>query len=154
MIFSLNWINFNGTCYYLFSGFGCLMCWLSVVQYLKFFPNAYYLISTLKMGCSNVMRFSLSILPVFLGFMFFGVAVFGAYHKYFEGPSAATVTLFAVLNGDVVHDTFVYTYDASPFISQLYLYIFICLTIYVILNIFIALVEDAFFTAKENIYKS
>ncbi len=41
---------------------------------------------------------------VFLGFAFFGVAYFAAYSDLFRNLDAASVTLFALLNGDVIHD--------------------------------------------------
>mgnify|MGYP001081898345 CR=1 FL=1 len=39
-------------------------------------------------------------------------------------------------------------YPAHPFVSRVYLYTFICLFIYAVLNIFVAIVEDAFFASK------
>ena len=88
------------------------------------------------------------IFEVYMGFVFFGVAYFAAFSDLFKDPDAASVTLFALLNGDVIHDVFDAIYDASPVVSRVYLYSFIMLFIYAVLNIFIAIVEDAFFAAK------
>ena len=67
----------------------------------------------------------------------------------------ASATLFALLNGDVLHDTFAllsdthlragFWGDVDWFISLVYLYSFLALFIYVVLNVLVALVEDAYF---------
>jgi hypothetical protein len=97
-------------------------------------------------------------------------------HAQFADVGAACVTLFALLNGDVVHDVIDDIYpvrharthsvlmahrcayltcplwaerpQVAPFISRVYLFTFICLFIYAVLNIFIAIIEDAFFASK------
>ena len=61
---------------------------------------------------------------------------------------ASAITLFSLLNGDSIHDIFVDLYHFSPLVSSVYLYSFICLFIYAVLNIAIAIVEDAFFASK------
>jgi len=132
----------------LLTGFGCMMCWISIIQYLEFFPKYYYLILTLRLSTPRLAKFMIGVLPVYMGFVFFGVAYFAAFSDLFKDPDAASVTLFALLNGDVIHDVFDAIYDASPVISRVYLYSFIMLFIYAVLNIFIAIVEDAFFAAK------
>eukprot|EP00493_Phyllostaurus_siculus_P024383 UN24723 len=54
------------------------------------------------------------VFEVYMGFVFFGVAYFAAFSDLFKDPDAASVTLFALLNGDVIHDVFDAIYDASP----------------------------------------
>ena len=83
-----------------------------------------------------------------LGYAFFGMVCFGSYSDRFESFSASMITLFAVLNGDVIRETFLNLDNGGfPVVSQLYMYSFICLFIYVVLNIFIAIIEEAFFSA-------
>lgn len=62
---------------------------------------------------------------------------------------ATAVTLFSLINGDGVHATFEELYSEHKFISRLYLYSFISLFIYAVLNIFIVIIEDAFSSCKE-----
>ncbi|ETV92184.1 hypothetical protein, variant 4 [Aphanomyces invadans] len=62
----------------------------------------------------------------------------------------ACVTLFAILNGDVILDTFASLHADFPFVGAAYLYSFIALFIYVVLNIFIAIVEEAFFATRSH----
>ena len=75
---------------------------------------------------------------------------FGSFSDRFESFSASMITLFAVLNGDVIRETFLNLSEKSPYVSQVYMYTFICLFIYVVLNVFIAIIEEAFFSAWEE----
>ncbi len=82
-----------------------------------------------------MLAFLVGVLPVFIGFACFGVAYFSTESEMFSNVDQASVTLFALLNGDVIHDVFDDIYNASPVISRIYLYLFISLFIYAVLNI-------------------
>lgn len=131
-----------------FTGLACALSWFALVQFFEHFPNFYSLILTLRISAPKVLRYFLGAVPVFLGFAMFGVAMFSSYSEMFADLGAASVTLFAVLNGDVIHDVFKACLPAGPLISRAYLYCFICMFIYAVLNIFIAIVEDSYFSAK------
>ena len=60
------------------------------------------------------------------------------------------MTLFSVLNGDVIRETFMDLTPDFPVVGQLYLYTFTCLFIYVVLNVFIAIVEESFFSTRKR----
>ena len=53
------------------------------------------------------------------------------------------ITLFAVMNGDEVADSFNEMTTAQPVMAQIFWYTYICLFIFVVLNIFIAIIEAA-----------
>jgi len=133
-----------------FVGLACAFSWFTLVQFFEHFPKYYSLILTLRMSAPKVMRFVFGSTPVFLGFAMFGVAMFSSYTVLFKDVGAASVTLFALLNGDVVHDIFNALAPAGQFVSQLYLYLFISTFIYAVLNIFIAIVEDSYFNARRD----
>eukprot|EP01084_Bolivina_argentea_P026608 49491_1 len=133
-----------------FIGLGCMFTWISGIQYFEMFPQYYALILTLKKSAPRVLAFLVGVMPVFLGFAYFGVAYFSTGSSLFADVDSASVALFALLNGDVIHDVFDNIYPISPVLSRIYLYTFISLFIYAVLNIFIAIVEDAFFAAKQE----
>eukprot|EP00475_Leptophrys_vorax_P036227 TRINITY_DN6081_c0_g1_i3.p1 TRINITY_DN6081_c0_g1~~TRINITY_DN6081_c0_g1_i3.p1 ORF type:complete len:284 (+),score=81.65 TRINITY_DN6081_c0_g1_i3:275-1126(+) len=87
-------------------------------------------------------------MPIFVGYAVLGVAVFSSYSDQFASFDAASVTLFSLLNGDEIHDVFDALYPHFPVLSRIYLFTFIAMFIYAVLNIFIAIVEDAFFASK------
>jgi hypothetical protein len=132
-----------------FTGLACMFTWFNLVQFFEHSPKYYELILTLKMSAPRVLRFCIGVAPIFIGFAMFGVSFFSTYSELFKDLGSACVTLFALLNGDVIHDVFVDIYPAGAFISRLYLYTFVSLFIYAVLNIFIAIVEDGFFAARE-----
>lgn len=90
----------------LLNGIGCMMAWVTMVQYFEHSSSYYVLILTLKRGTPRVVRFVLGVLPVFLGYAIFGVAYFSSSSASFASLDSASVTLFCLLNGDVIHDVF------------------------------------------------
>jgi len=133
-----------------FTGLGCMFTWFDLVQFFEHFPKYYELFLTLKMSAPRIIRFVIGVSPIIVGFAMFGVAFFSTYSELFRDLGSAFVTLFALLNGDVIHDVFMDIYPAGALISRLYLYIFISLFIYAVLNIFIAIIEDGYFAARKT----
>jgi len=129
-------------------GFGGLAAWLSVTQFFESTSTYYVLIATLQGGIPRVSRFFIGILPIFFAYAMFGVAYFSSYSYRFSTLDNACVTLFSLLNGDVIHDVFDDLHANSPVISRIYLYSFLALFIYAVLNIFVAIIEDSFFATK------
>ena len=54
-------------------------------------------------------------------FRFYSVIVFGPYSRDFSNLGVTAVTLFSVLNGDIVQQTFKELYTHNPFLSRFYL---------------------------------
>ena len=132
----------------LLAGLGCALIWFSLLSYFEHNKGYYILIVTLKKGVPRVARFMVGVMPMMLGYAFFGMVCFGSYSDRFDSFSASMITLFAILNGDVIRETFLnLDSGGSPVVSQVYMYSFICLFIYVVLNVFIAIIEEAFFSA-------
>ncbi|RLN45202.1 hypothetical protein BBJ28_00023241, partial [Nothophytophthora sp. Chile5] len=126
-----------------------LLLWSCLVGYLEHNRHIYSIVLTLKWGTPRVLQFLLGVSPIFFGFALFGTIYFGNKIEEFGTLGASMTTLFALMNGDVILDTF----DAMElhhfFVSgKLYLYSFISLFMYVVLNIFIAIVEEAFFATQ------
>jgi hypothetical protein len=108
-----------------------------------------FLILTLERTIPKVATFILEVIPIFFGYAMFGVSYFSSWTTRFATLGDAFVTLFSLLNGDVLQETFQDLVQWSPVIAQLYLYSFVMLGSYVVLNIVIAIVEESFFQAKE-----
>ena len=60
-------------------------------------------------------------------------------------------TLFSIMNGDSILDTFKALSITAPYLGAIFLYSFICLFMYVVLNVFIAIIEEAFFATRTSI---
>lgn len=126
-----------------------LLLWSTLVGYVEHNRQIYSIVLTLKWGAPRVLQFVLGVSPIFFGFALFGTIAFGPQVKAFGSISQSMMTLFAVMNGDVILDTFD-ALDLHGFgtLGKIYLYVFISLFIYVVLNIFIAIVEEAFFATR------
>ena len=128
-------------------GLGCMSAWIGVVRYMETSEQYSILGRTLTFAMPNVMKTLISTLPVLMGYTFLGVALFWKSNR-FSSATGCLTTLYALMFGDMVYDTF---YDLSLthfFYSQIYLYSFVFFSICVINSLFISVIEDAYVTAK------
>jgi len=122
-----------------------------LTSYLEIFPGLYTLIYTLKLCAVKIIKYLVSIMPLFLGFLFCADILFGPYSSNFESSGVTGVTLFALLNGDDIHGVFQdldSAYPYAPWVSRFYLFVFTLFWINAILNVFIFIIEDSFHLAK------
>jgi hypothetical protein len=134
-------------------GLSAMLNCISIVRYFEFTPKFYMLILTLRRGFPAVVRFTVGVAPVFFGYAILGTCLFGSYSRLFLTFDSSCVTLFSVLNGDLIHDSFDDVFRTDPFlalVSRLYLYSFVCLFIYAVLNVFIHLMEEGYYSAKDK----
>lgn len=82
-----------------------MLAWITILKYLEYSNNLNLMTSTLSKSWSNLFMFLLGVMPFFLGFVFLGQTIFWKYNK-FEDTSSSVITLFSLLNGDIVNDTF------------------------------------------------
>jgi len=124
------------------------------MRYFQYFPKYYLVISSVATGLPNVLRFTLGCFPIYVGYALFGSLCFGDYSEKFSTIGNSFETLFCVLNGDVILETFNEVAIYSPlgsFISRVYMYTFVCLFIFAVLNIFILIMTDAYNLVKERL---
>ncbi len=124
-----------------------MSAWLGLVRYMETSKEYSILGRTLSLSIPNVMRTLISTLPVLLGYTFLGLALFYKSNR-FSSATGCLMTLYALMFGDMVYDTF---YDLSLthyLYSQIYLYSFVFFSICVINSLFISVIEDAYNTAK------
>ncbi|KAE9009125.1 hypothetical protein PR002_g15705 [Phytophthora rubi] len=126
-----------------------LLLWSCLVGYLEHNQHIYSIVLTLKWGTPRVLQFLVGVSPIFFGYALFGTIYFGNKIQEFGTLSASMITLFSLMNGDIIMDTFdaldLHHFNVS---GKVYLYSFISLFMYVVLNIFIAIVEEAFFATQ------
>lgn len=128
-------------------GLGCMSAWVGIIRYMETSEEYSILGRTLLLSMPNVIKTLISTLPVLMGYTFLGVALFWKSNR-FSSATGCLTTLYALMFGDMVYDTF---YDLSLthfFYSQIYLYSFVFFSICVINSLFISVIEDAYVTAK------
>ncbi len=129
------------------SGISAMMAWICVIRYLRYFHMYYALIRTLSRAVPRCARFVTGVFPILIGYALLGNCLFYQ-SAMFTTIGGSIATLFSLLNGDIIRDTFTDVGQILPFWGHMYLYTFLCLFIYVVLHIFISIVEEAYFSVK------
>ena len=138
--------NMNGSVD-IFVGFGVMLCYVCLGKYLDYNTKYGLLYKTLKHSIPNVMPFFIGIMPIFIGFTFLGLCLFWNSER-FTNVTDVMKALFAIVNGDSVYDIIVDITDKSNFFGQIYGYLFTILFIVVVMNVFIAIIQEAYVSAK------
>lgn len=105
-------------------GFGCFMAWVGMIQYLKPNPNAYTVGNTLTRSFGTLGPYIIGILPIFLAFVFFAMAVLWKTGNY-NSLSYAMTLQFAMLNGDSIYTSLSAAVANNNFFGMLYMYTFL-----------------------------
>lgn len=104
-------------------GFGCMLSYINIGRYLEYNKDYSTVFSTIQRALPNVLRYLLGVMPIFFGFIFFGICLFWRSER-FSSTSSTMISLFSLLNGDSVFDIFMDLSSASFFLGQIYCYIF------------------------------
>lgn len=128
-------------------GFGCMLAFLNLGRYIEYSQNYATIYVTLRNSLPKVMRYLIGVTPIFLGYIFLGLCIFWKSER-FTDTSNVMIILFSLANGDSIYDAFKDLSGFHFFIGQLYLYSFCITFIVVVLNIFIAIIEEAYINSK------
>lgn len=132
---------------FMWVGFSCFLTWLNMIQYFESFPSYFIAFHTIARSGIRILQLFFSVAPFFFAFILLGVCLFWK-SSMFADPTCAAEMLFSLMNGDSIHEAFREIRSVGGFLLQAYLYIFIFFAIYVILNVNISIVEDAYHEAK------
>jgi len=140
---------FQNSCAFL--GVGCLLLYCGILRYLGYFQGYNILVLTISTALPNVLKFLSCALTLYCGYALCGWLVLGPFNDKFRTLTVTSETLFSLLNGDDMFNTFQILEPRGPLLfSQVYLYSFICVFIYVVLSLFISVVMDSYDTIKAN----
>lgn len=128
-------------------GSGCFISYLSIGRYLEFLRDYNPFISTILKAIPNALRYFFGVLPIYIGFILFGVGIFWRSERFASIPMAF-ITLLAMMNGDSVLDIISDLKGINFFIGQVYSYLFGGLFIAVVMNIFVSIIEEAYVESK------
>ena len=128
-------------------GFGVLLCYVSIGKYIDYSPKYSLFFRTFKNSMSNFIPSFLAILPVFIAFTFLGLCLFWSSER-FTNVSDIMKGLFALFMGDSIHDIIIDVSGQSNFFGQIYGYLYTILFIIVVMNVFVAIIQEGFIQAK------
>ena len=102
-------------------GFGCMFAYFNIGKYLDYNIEYSTIYATLQRAFPNVIRFLIGVLPIFIGFTFFGLCVFWRSERFYN-TSSTTMALFSMINGDSIYDIISDLSGISFFLGQIYSY--------------------------------
>ena len=109
-------------------GLGCFFSYIIIVRYIQFHSDFSIFYEVVSKSFPIVMRYLGGVFPIFMGYLFFGLCVFWQSER-FSTVSRSMYTLFALIQGDAVWDTFMDLKGRSYMIGQVYCFSFCMLFI-------------------------
>ncbi|XP_065902044.1 mucolipin-3-like isoform X2 [Dysidea avara] len=134
-------------------GIGILLLWCGLFGLLKYFESLNVLLITVRLALPSILRFAIYIVILFTAFSLCGWLVLGSYHSKFGGPMETAVSLFCILNGDDLYETFTGVEVPSNSVQmfcKLYLFVFMFMFIYIVLSLFIGIFNHAYESLSKN----
>mmetsp|Transcript_21662 Transcript_21662/g.33340 ORF Transcript_21662/g.33340 Transcript_21662/m.33340 type:complete len:288 (+) Transcript_21662:810-1673(+) len=128
-------------------GIGCMLAWWTMLRYIMKTTSLKAMLSSFKKAAPYVIRALISMIPLFIGFAFLGMAVFWESRR-FKDFSVSCYTLFALMHGDMIYDTYNDMIQINSLFAQIYLYSYIFVSICVIANIFTIIIEEGYMKQK------
>jgi hypothetical protein len=133
----------------LFVGIGAALVWFSLLRAARHRPACAAAHRTLLRSLRPVAGYAVGVLPLFMAFVVFAVAALGKDAARFSSVSDTIVTLFSLINGDSVRETFLMASTPEDttlgyFVALIAMFLFVIIVLYFVLNGCIALLEEAF----------
>jgi len=135
-----------------------ILSWACISEFTGFIPKVNLFQTVFMRGGRMLFYHCCGIMPLFMGFTFFGLVLYGKFNYNFHSISVSAVTLFSVVLGDSVKEIY-FSLHTTPdseawyvqLIGRLYVTSFIVTFIFIILNIATLIIEDAYFTVRTEI---
>ena len=105
------------------------------------------MLASFQKSAPFVARALISMIPLFIGYAFLGMAIFWESRR-FANFSVSCYTLFALMHGDMIWDTYNDLIQIDSVLAQVFLYTYIFISISVIANIFTIIIEEGFMKQK------
>jgi hypothetical protein len=128
-------------------GLGCFCSWVSIIRYFEGASELYTLTNTVRRAGRILLLFYTGVAPVFLGYVMLGMS-FLTGTGFFNDVPSAIAALYAVMCGDAIYAIFMSAMNTAGFFGGLYVLSFIIFFIACVHNIFIAIIQEAFYSLK------
>lgn len=132
-----------------FVGLGAFLCWVSIMKYIEHAQEYSYFSRTIAHAGPDVIRNLVNVIPFFLGFAFLGMSVFWQGYR-FRNPSIAFFSLFCIMLGDEISNTFNETMQIDYLFGAIYMFCFVFFSMQVMMNIFLIIIGDSYSIAKDT----
>lgn len=129
-------------------GMGCMLSYLNLGRYLQYSKDYSSIYKTVNYAMPIVGRFVFGVGMMLGGFILMAICIFWK-SENFSSPSSTFITLFAISQGDSILDIF-RECQFAEIIGLIFNYIYSIIFIIVVMNIFIAIIEEAFASSSSN----
>lgn len=131
-------------------GLACMLLWGTLLQFLVFDRRVYGVAMSISVAFPRLVPYIVGVIPVYLAFVFLAISIWGSDLGMFSSFPAATKTLFALMQGDQIHDMLSLMKLKSVSLTALFAVAFMITSLYLIMNIVISIVEEAYFVSKKR----
>ena len=131
-------------------GVGGTLLWGSVLQFMAGDPRVFAVVTSIGVAAPRLLSYVVGVVPIFSAFVFFAISFWGTELGAFSTLSQATKTLFSLMNGDSIHEVLSLMKLKNVTVTALFAVAFMIISFYLIMNICIAIVEEAYFMAKSR----
>ena len=131
-------------------GFAMMLIFYNLKRYLvtsigkQGDQNTSVLFIVLSKAAPRVMYFLVSILPIMFGYVLCGTIWFGGRVRLFATCAQTLATLYSLANGDSIVPVLEAVSWADGWLGYIYLYTYISLVIFVIVNVFLVIVQQTY----------
>lgn len=128
---------------------GCAFAYINISKYMENLKNYSMIFLTIKKGLPNSIHYLIGVLPLFLGYAFFGICVFWESERFGKIWGSIAV-LFSVMYGDSVLLIIDDLTRKSYFLGTFYIYSYCILFIAIIINTFFSIISEAFVSRVDS----
>lgn len=104
------------------------MTWMTCLRYFNYSKKYSFVSRTLTESLPVIFRVMIGIVPIYMGFVFFGMIMFSELYK-FQSFSNALFVLISIMNGDQLWNTFMDMSYLNFVIGFIYMVTFIFFSI-------------------------
>jgi hypothetical protein len=132
---------------------GSAFTWLSMIQFFRLSPRASIVVRAIVAAMPDVGALMGGVIPIVVAFGTFALAFF-SFTPRFTTVVSTLITLFAVVNGDALTETYQHTRPPMQpgwwWISDAWESLFLIICLSAALNTLVAITERAFFAVRER----
>lgn len=133
----------------IFVGLGTFFCWITLMKYFEHSPEYSFFTRTVSHAGPDVIRNLVNVLPFFVGFAMLGMSIFWQGYR-FRDPSIAFFSLFCIMLGDEISNTFNEIMQIDYLFGGLYMFTFVFFSMQVMMNIFLIIIGDSYSIVKDT----
>eukprot|EP01052_Picozoa_sp_SAG31_P008750 SAG31_NODE_447_length_15579_cov_5.713871_9_plen_306_part_00 len=134
---------------YTLLGVNAVLTWLKTLKYLNEFPHLSMLSMTLRNACYPIASFLIMFFIVFMGCSQAFNMTFGPYMEDYSSLGVSMMSLFRALLGEFDYNSMA---RIDRIIGPLLFLVFMLLVLFVLLNMFIAILAEAYEKAKIEVF--